>query len=202
MSLTGPKITFLVSAEFTEFCLEDSFTTIKTDLKDFYDANSSLSVLNAQNFAVNVRDLDEYEFYDRCKEVFTSLYENGGSIGSHSHNGVYTANKPFSWSQLSSSTTTDMPTPAESLIAKNKITQVWEDANTWVKAGVQEFYPDVSETDLSSIVNIRGSHLPDNTPTAPVSDSQLYHDLMKDYDFHLMEAGRMKNFMITFNIIL
>ena len=54
------KITFIISGEFAEFCLDNSLDTIRKDLKSYIDENKVSS-----KFKNEVIGLDKYEFYDR-----------------------------------------------------------------------------------------------------------------------------------------
>ncbi len=178
--LPKAKVSFLVSGEFMEFCLGESLEIVLTDLETFYTENSSKL---HESFNTELTELisTDFNFYDRCENVLTKLYESGGSIGSHSHQGKYRTSYPFSWMQLHGD-----------LDAKNSsdaadIEDVWESIDDWISLGISEFFPHIENQE--EIVNFRGAHVPNNTTTASSEDGELYHGLMESYGFSFLEAG-------------
>jgi hypothetical protein len=95
------------------------------------------------------------------------LYENGGSLGTHSHTEIYAG--PHDWPSLGYNAT------------EEQARQNWDDAIRFVDAVVAEVIGTNDTTAIASVNNIRGGHLPNNRAD--------FYKFMIEYGFPIQEGG-------------
>jgi len=118
---------------------------------------------------LSVGEFMEFVLEDEANAIpiMRRLYENGGSLGTHSHTEHYFGS--HNWPSLG-------PNATEVQSREN-----WDDSIRFVNAVVAEVIGTNDTTAIATVNNIRGGHLP--------NDRATFYKFMVEYGFPIQEAG-------------
>jgi len=118
---------------------------------------------------LSVGEFMEFILEDQANAIpiMTRLYQNGGSLGTHSHTEINVG--PHNWPSLGYNAT-------EEQARKN-----WDDAIRFVNAVVAKVIGSNETAAIAAVNNIRGGHLPNNRAD--------FYKFMIEYGFPIQEGG-------------